>query len=83
MVSRGYKYRLVVLLDDSRNQASQQLWASILPTNPSFEMYLNGENDYNIPHLKKQVGRRASNEIKTIFCVRGSLGKAQNFFNSA
>ncbi len=45
-------------------------------------MDLNGDNDYDIPHLNEQVRRRADNELSTIFCDRAIFGKAQNFVNS-
>ncbi len=44
-------------------------------------MDFNGGNDYKIPHLKKQVRRRAGNEVSTIFCDRAIFAKDQNFVN--
>ncbi len=38
-------------------------------------MDFNGGNDYKIPHLIKQVRRRAGNEVSTIFCDRAIFGQ--------
>ena len=46
-------------------------------------MACDGGNSYRLPHLKKAANRSQGNELKTVFCKREVLDRANAFISNA